>query len=108
MELVGEEQWSDLVPLVTFQYNTSQHRATLKTPYEAMFGAQPFKIDHGMFMTYHTDAITDSKPLADRLREMHTELFSLSKKAKEKNAKHYNKAVALKKYEGGNRSVFLT
>ena len=39
-ELIGEEQWSDLVPLVTFQYNTSQHRATLKTPYDAMSGEQ--------------------------------------------------------------------
>ena len=45
-KLIGEEQWSDLVPLITFQYNTSQHRATIKTTYEDMFGAQPFEIDH--------------------------------------------------------------
>ena len=100
-ELIGEEQWIDLVPLVTFQYNTSQHRATRKTPYEAMFGAQPFEIDHGMFMTYHTEEIAGAKPLADRLKEMHSELFSMSKKAKENSAKHYNKAVALKSYEVG-------
>ena len=73
-----------------------------------MFGAQPFEIDHGMFKTYHTDEITDSKPLADRQREMHTELFYLSKRAKEKNAKHYNKAVAPKKYEVGEEVYVLT
>ena len=52
-------------------------------------------------MTYHTDEIAGAKPLADRLKEMHSELFSMSKRAKENSAKQYNKAVALKSYEVG-------
>ena len=32
---------------------------------------------------------------------MHSELFSMSEKAKENSAKHYNKAVALNNYEVG-------
>ena len=48
-----------------------------------MFGAQPSEIEHGMFVTYLTDEIAGAKPLADRLKKMHSELFYIGKRAKE-------------------------
>lgn len=48
-ELIDEEQWLDLLPLVTFYYKSSQHRSTKNTPYEAMFGAQYYKFDNRIF-----------------------------------------------------------
>lgn len=36
-----------------------------------------------MFMTYNVDEVARSAPLADRLKEMHVELFLISKRAKQ-------------------------
>lgn len=66
-----------------------------------MFGAHPYELDHGMFMQYHLDDMTDPAPPSIRLRKMDKELFSIIKKAQTKDDKNYGKAVKQQNYELG-------
>ena len=108
-ELVEESNWAELLPLVTFQYNATEHRAIKTTPYKAMFGSDPFDYDQGMLLQYYIDQEADQEPLSERLKQMHHELFTKSLLDKKGNAQYYNQAAKEKEFEVGERvMVFNT
>ena len=102
-EILNEPDWIFLLPLLEYQYNASVHRAIGVSPYEAMFGIEPYDYDHRMLAHYVDDVVRERNPLKDHLREMHQALFIQSYGTKSQEAKAYNKAAKLVTYAVGER-----
>jgi hypothetical protein len=71
--LITDEDWDFTLALAQFRYNSTRHAATGMTPYRAVFGSDAFEFDCGLLQRLRTD--NDPEELAERLREVHTELM---------------------------------
>lgn len=101
-EMNAEKEWVDLLPLVDFQYNASQHATTKTEPYKAMFGVLPFDFDASFSLEYHLDC-RDKRSLAERLGAVHRDMIENDARSKAANAKFYDRSVQETKYAVGDR-----
>lgn len=97
-DIMPEEEWADVLPLVDFQYNSMVHEGTKVEPYRVMFGYMPFEFDHSMSLEYHLGRDDGPKALWSRLEAVHSDMFIEGNRTKAIWQKHYNKAVKLTPY----------
>jgi Integrase core domain len=99
--LIDEENWYEIFPLVTFQHNASQHSATKITPFRAMFGTEPFEFDCGLQLRFRAD--DEPTQLAARLREIHTQLLRRGIQSREIASRVHDSAVQEVEFPEGGR-----
>lgn len=98
----NDRNWDELVAGAAFRYNTTPHSATGCTPFKATFGVEAFDWDAELGLRTQQDdrEVTD---LPSLMRDVHSELFDRTAKARTIAEKQYNKTVKERVYAKGDR-----
>ena len=96
-----QDDWSNLLSLVEFSYNNTQHASIDCSPFYANYGYNPqFNVDLRQFAKYPVPA---AKEMADRLKNIHEELTELIKITQNQQAKYYDAKHKHVEYQAGDK-----
>ena len=99
----GQDDWDNHVALACFRYNSGRNAATGVSPFEAMFGVEPF-----MSWGPAELARVSGEPydLRTHLRELHASLLGRGRAARKRAASHCNATVSGIRFAIGDRVLF--
>lgn len=101
--------WDEVLPYVTFAYNTAQQETTLMTPFKLVYGREPTTTLDAMLPNIDEDNIhIDVAGFLERAEEARQLARICIKRQQHTDAKHYNLRRREQHYEPGDRVMVWT
>jgi hypothetical protein len=99
--VMHEEDWDRHLAFAVFRYNASCNEATGVSPFRALFGVDPFEFDAFLGLELRLE----DKPhdVAQRLAEMHGQLYKKAMRSRAAAQVQYDKAVEMCLHAVGDR-----